>query len=153
MSDGDEQATPTQPTQQPDRTGPRYWTGGHTTHRLRYHLVFVPKYRKRVLEGPVASRLRELIGQACEVNGWQILELAVQPDHVHLLLQVQPRYGVPAVAKILKGGTSRALRSEFPDLAEFLWGTSFWSVGYFAVTVGVVEGQVVARYIREQREL
>ena len=131
----------------------RYWTGAHTTHRLRFHLVFVPKYRKRVLEGPVAARLRELIGQACEVNGWEALELAVQDDHVHLLIQVPPRYSVPAVAKILKGGTSRALRSEFPELSEFLWGRSFWSVGYFAVTVGVVEGQVVARYIREQREL
>ncbi len=131
----------------------RYWTGAHTTHRLRYHLVFIPKYRKRVLTGPVAARLRDLIGQACEVNGWEALELAVQPDHVHLLVQVQPRYSVPAVVKILKGGTSRVLRAEFPDLSEFLWGSSFWAVGYFAVTVGVVEGEAVARYIREQREM
>ncbi len=131
----------------------RYWTGAHTTHRLRYHLVFVPKYRKRVLTGPVAARLRELLAQACEVNGWEALELAVQPDHVHLLVQVQPRYSVPQVAKALKGGTSRVLRSEFPDLSEFLWGSSFWAVGYFAVTVGVVEGEAVARYIREQHEM
>ena len=147
---------PNEPGTSPDEPpGPRerYWTGGHTTHRLRFHLVFVPKYRKRVLEGPVAARLRELIEQACEVNGWEVLELAVQPDHVHLLLQVQPRCGVPAVVKRLKGGTSRVLRSEFPDHSEFLWGKSFWAVGYFAVTVGVVEGDVVARYIREQREL
>ena len=141
-----------------DASGPsekhaRYWTGAHTTHRLRFHLVFVPKYRGRVLEGPVAARLRELIGQACEVNGWEALELAVQPDHVHLLVQVPPRCSVPAVTKILKGGTSRVLRAEFPELSEFLWGTSFWAVGYFAVTVGTVEGEAVARYIREQRGL
>ena len=150
-----------------DKAG-RHWTGAHTTHRLRYHLVFVPKYRESVLEGPVAMRLRELLAEACEVNGWEALELAVQPDHVHLLVQVQPRYSVPAVVKVfmvkvfmvkvfmvkvLKGGTSRVLRAEFPELAEFLWGSSFWAVGYFAVTVGVVEGEAVARYIREQREM
>jgi putative transposase len=115
--------------------------------------VFIPKYRKRVLTGPVAARLRELLAEACEVNGWEALELAVQSDHVHLLVQVQPRYGVPQVVKVLKGGTSRVLRSEFPGLSEFLWGSSFWAVGYFAVTVGVVEGEAVARYIREQREM
>jgi putative transposase len=146
---------PTEPTEPGETTGKpeRFWTGAHTTHRLRYHLAFIPKYRKRVLAGPVAARLRELIGQACEVNGWEALELAVQPDHVHLLIQVQPRWGVPQVMKSLKGGTSRVLRAEFPDLSEFLWGSGFWAVGYFAATVGVVEGEAVARYIREQREL
>jgi len=158
VSDGDEQAPRRDQKPQKDHKEPRYWTGAHTTHRLRFHLVFVPKYRWRVLTGPVAARLRELIEQACEVNGWEVRELAVrelavQPDHVHLLIQVPPRYSVSAVAKILKGGTSRVLREEFPELTEFLWGQQFWANGYFAVTVGTVEGEAVARYIREQREL
>jgi len=153
MSDGDGQAP---------QKEPRYWTGAHTTHRLRYHLVFVPKYRRRVLEGPVASRLRELIGQACEVNGWEVRELAVRPDHVHLLAQVQPRYSVPAVAKLLKIKPSRAARAGCCARSSRTWRSSCggrasgrWGTPnlYFAVSVGTVEGEAVARYIREQRQL
>ena len=130
---------------------PAYWSGAHTTHRLRVHLVWVPKYRRRVLEGPVAARLEALIRQAAEVNRWQVHELAVRPDHLHLLLQVRPAQSVAAVAHRLKGGTSRVLRAEFPELEEFLWGRSFWADGYFAETVGQVEEAVVSQYIRDQR--
>ena len=132
-----------------DRDG--YWTGAHTKHRLRVHLVWVPKYRRRVLEGAVAARLDTLIRQAAQVNRWQVHELAIQPDHVHLLLQIRPPQSVSAVAKRLKGGTSRVLRQEFPSLTEFLWGDSFWADGYFAENVGQVEEAVVSRYIREQQ--
>lgn len=129
----------------------KYWSSAHTKHRLRYHLVFLPKYRKRVLEGKVATRLEELLRQACAVNRWSLEELAIQPDHVHLLVQVQPKYSVSNVMRILKGGSSRLLRSEFPELAEFLWGKSLWADGYFAATVGVVEGSVIRDYIRAQQ--
>ena len=132
-----------------------YWSGGHTKHRLLYHLVFVPKYRVRVLDGKVAARLRVLFEQACEVNDWRIDELAVQPDHLHLYHadgQVHPRESVSSVVKTLKGGSSRVLRSEFPDLVEFLWGSSFWAEGFFAETVGQREETVVKRYIKKQRE-
>ena len=130
---------------------PRYRTGAHTKHRLRFHLVFVPKYRKRVLRGPIAARLAELIAQACEVSGWGLRELNVQDDHVHLLVQVPPSQSVSAVVKRLKGGTSRVLRAEFPELEEFLWGANFWARGFFAETVGKVEEAMVQAYIREQR--
>ena len=78
-------------------------------------------------------------------------EIAIQPDHVHLLVQVQPKYSVSSVVNLLKGGTSRVLRLDFPDLEEHLWGDSFWADGYFAASVGVVEGNVVTEYIRAQR--
>ena len=133
------------------RHDPRYWTGAHTTHRLRYHVVLVPKYRKRVLEGPVATRLEELLRQACAVHGWEAEELAIQNDHVHLLVQVSPRFSVAQIMQTLKGGTRRALRAAFPSLTEHLWGASFWSEGYVAATVGVVEGSVIEQYIRAQR--
>ncbi len=141
---------PDKPLPKPQKTE-RYWTGAHTKHRLRYHLVWVPKYRKRVLRGPVAVRLEALLRQACEIHGWNLEELAIQPEHLHLLVQVQPRFSVAQVVKTLKGGTSRVLRAEFVELEEFLWGESFWADGYFAATVGVVEGSVVTQYIREQR--
>lgn len=63
-----------------------YWTSAHTTHRLKYHLVWIPKYRKRVLRGPLAKHLKALLYQAAEVNDWLIEELAVEPDHVHVLI-------------------------------------------------------------------
>lgn len=129
----------------------RYWTGAHTKHRLLVHLVFIPKYRHRVLQGAVATRLEALVRQAADVNRWAILELAVQPDHVHLLLQLHPRESIASVVKVLKGGTSRVLREEFPELEEHLWTDSFWADGYFAETVGRINEAVVSRYIRRQQ--
>ncbi len=134
----------------PPVQAPRYWTGAHTTHKLRYPLVLVPKYRKRVLRGDVAARLEMLLRQACDINGWEAEELAIQPDHAHLLLQAQPRFSVAQIMRTLKGGTSRVLRAEFPGLEEHLWGDSFWADGYFGATVGVVEGSVVTAYIQNQ---
>jgi REP-associated tyrosine transposase len=127
-----------------------YWTGAHTTHRLRFHLVFIPKYRKRVLEGAIATAVKALFEQASEVNDWQIHEISVQPDHVHLLLQIHPRESVAVVVQRLKGGSSRVLRAEYPQLEEFLWGESFWSDGYFVESVGQSEEAVIRRYIKEQ---
>lgn len=107
-----------------------YWSGAHSKHRLRYHLVFVPKYRKRVLQGAVALRLKELIEQACEVNRWKVHELSIQSDHVHLLIQCHPKDSVAKVMQMIKGGSSHVLRKEFPKLQEFLWGDNFWADGY-----------------------
>jgi putative transposase len=129
---------------------PRYWTGAHTTQRLRFHLVLVPKYRKRVLTGALAARLEELLYQACEVNGWELHELSILPDPVHLLVQFTPKESVASVVQRLKGGTSRQIRLEFPDLVEFLWGASLWAAGYFAETVGKVDEATLRSYIREQ---
>ena len=129
-----------------------YWSGGHTKHRLLFHLVFTPKYRARVLEEEIARRLRELLLQACEVNSWQIHELGIQPDHLHLLLQISPRESISDVVQRLKGGTSRVLRLEYPELEEFLWGKSFWGEGYFVESVGEREESVIRRYIAKQRE-
>ena len=127
-----------------------YWSGGHTKHKLRYHLVWIPKYRKRVLGSLLAKRLEELLKQACEVNRWKIEELNIQKDHVHVLIQVWTDKPVSMVVQILKGGTSKRLREEFPEVEEFLWGDSFWADGYFAETVGIADEEMIRRYIREQ---
>ena len=117
------------------------------------HVVFCPKYRRRVLEEPIASRLLALLAQGCEVNGWYIHEINVQPDHVHLLLQYSCSERLSEVIKVLKGRSSHALRLEFPELEEFLWGKSFWSIGYFAESVGHRDEASVSHYIREQRKV
>jgi len=130
----------------------RYWTGGHTKHRLLYHLVWVPKYRKRILQGKVAVRVRHWLYEACKVNGWWIEEVKVLPDHVHVLIQVKPTDMVAQVVQQLKGGTSYRLRPEFPELEEFIWGEHFWADGYFAETVGAKSFAAVKRYIRENAD-
>jgi putative transposase len=78
--------------------------------------------------------------------------MSILPDHLHVLIQVNPRDSVASVAQRLKGGTSRVLRREFPELAEFLWGSSLWAAGYFAETVGRVDEATITEYIRRQRE-
>ena len=128
----------------------RYRSGGHTKHRLQYHVVWCPKYRKRVLLGKVAVRLKALLYEAAEVNRWWIHELSIQRDHVHLLVQIGPDLSVARVVQLLKGGTSFRLRREFPELEEFLWGDSLWADGYFAESVGSVQEELIRKYIREQ---
>jgi REP-associated tyrosine transposase len=127
-----------------------YKTGSSTKHRLLFHLVFCPKYRRRVLIGDVARRLNELFTQACEMNDWEIHELNIQKDHVHMLLQINPRESLSHVMQILKGGTSYIVRKEFPDLEEFLWGDSFWGDVFFAESVGAKNEKVIREYIKNQ---
>lgn len=74
----------------------------------------------------------------------------IQPDHVHMLIQIKPRESVASVVQLLKGGSSKVIRSEFPDLEEYLWGDSFWSDGYFAESVGVTNEKVIKEYIKNQ---
>ena len=128
----------------------RYAKGSHTKHRLQYHLVWIPKYRRRVIQGKIAIRLKRLMYEACKMNGWWISELSIQSDHVHIVVEIPPHISVAEVVQIFKGGTSRILRKEFPEMEEFLWGDSFWADGYFAETVGKVDEEVVKRYIHQQ---
>ena len=77
--------------------------------------------------------------------------MSIQSDHVHVMIQIQARNSIAEVVQMLKGGTSRVIRKEFPELEEFLWGDSFWADGYFAETVGHVDEEVIKKYIREQQ--
>lgn len=127
-----------------------YWSGSHTKHRIMYHLVWIPKYRKRVLSGALAARLEELLRECSEINGWEIHELSIQLDHVHMLLQTKTSMSICKVVQLLKGGSSKVIRSEFPELKEFLWGDSFWADGYFVETIGQISEERVRKYIQNQ---
>ena len=127
-----------------------YWTGAHTKHKLKYHLVWVPKYRKRILRGTLALRLKELLYECAEVNSWEIEELNIQIDNVHILVQLKPDISLSKVLQYFKGGSSKKVREEFPELKEFLWGSSFWADGYFAETVGRVSEAAIRKYIKDQ---
>jgi putative transposase len=80
-----------------------YWTGAHTKHRLKVHLVFIPKYRKRVLRGELVQTIKTLFYEAAEVNNWNIEEFAIEPDHIHMLLQYKPNKSLSDIVQIFKG--------------------------------------------------
>jgi len=104
------------------------------------------------MEGKIASRIRALLLDAAEINELQIDELEIMKDHIHMLVQLRPKVSVAKAVQIFKGGSSRVLRKEFPEIKEFLWGDSFWADGYFSETVGVVDEKMIRKYIQNQKE-
>jgi putative transposase len=128
----------------------KYWTGAHTKHRLMYHIVWIPKYRKRILQGRIAERIGELIEECVEVNDWGLIELNIQSDHVHIVLRLKPNISVSSAVQLIKGKSSRIIRKEFSELEEFYWGDSFWGDGFFAETVGQVTLEKIKEYVRNQ---
>jgi len=113
-----------------------------------YHLVWTPKRRKAVLLGAVAKDCEKLIREKCAVRGWEVLELSVQSDHLHLFVSVFPSVAPSEVVKECKGVTARELRRKYPDLLKL---PSMWTRSYFAATAGNVSQETIARYIADQR--
>ena len=123
-----------------------YWTGTHIKPRLKAHIVFIPKYRKRVLRGKVVQTIKILFYQACEVYHW----LTIESNHVHILLQYKPSTSISEIIQIMKGCSSHQIRKTHPELEEFLWWDSFWADGYFAESVWVHQEEMIQRYIDDQ---
>jgi putative transposase len=121
-----------------------YQRDEHRVHLIVYHLIWCPKRRKPVLVGPVAARCRELIDGQCAEQGWERVALAIQPDHIHLFVQVWPSASAAAVVKECRGITSFALRNEFPHLRKL---PSMWTRSYFAATADKVSQETIQRYI------
>jgi putative transposase len=125
----------------------------HTTHSwvysCQYHVVFCPKYRRKVLADGIDDRLKELVVQKQEEYGYRVLGMEVMPDHVHLLLDVNPQIGIKSVVSRIKGFTSHELRNEFPSLKSRL--PTLWTRSKFVSTVGSVSMSVVMQYIEDQK--
>ena len=102
--------------------------------------------------GKVCQRLSQLVYEAAKANKWFIHEFEVKEDHVHIMIQIPPSISVAKTVMYLKGGTSRIIRQEFPELQEWLWGDSLWQDGYFAETSGKVDEKKLREYIRKQWE-
>jgi len=126
--------------------------GAHTVHNLYYHVVWIPKYRRHVLEGRVGERARQVIVEVAEKYGYGVDELKVNPDHIHLLVRLEPRHALPDVVRTLKSLTARALFEEFPEIKRHLWNGSLWASGYCVNTVGGLDLEAVRHYIREEQE-
>lgn len=127
----------------------KYRHKNHLVYSCQYHVVFCPKYRRSVLVGKIADRLKELIIEKQAEFEYEVLDMEVMPDHVHLLLDVNPHTGVYSVVSKIKGYTSKQLREEFPELKKRL--PTLWTLSKFISTVGSVSLEDVKKYIEEQK--
>ena len=127
----------------------KYKSNHNIVYSCKYHIVWCPKYRRRVLVDSVAVRLKELISSMSQEFQVELIDLEVMPDHVHLLVDVDPQFGVHNFIKRIKGRTSRILRQEFPHLTTKL--PTLWTNSYFVSTVGGAPLAIVKQYIESQK--
>jgi putative transposase len=125
-----------------------YQRDEHCVHLIVYHLVWCPKRRKAVLGGSIAKECQALIEQKCAEKGWTILELAIQPDHIHLFVHVWPTDSAADVVKACKGLTARHLRKKYAVLRRL---PSLWTSSYCASTAGNVSQEIIQRSIAAQK--
>jgi putative transposase len=127
-----------------------YRTGSHSRFDIKYHFVWVTKYRKSILTGEVGIRLREIVREVCRTNEIEILQGAVSSDHVHVLLSCPPSLSPSKIMQYIKGKSSRKLLMEFKHLQKQYWGRHLWARGYFVASSGNVTDEVIMEYIRQQ---
>lgn len=127
-----------------------YRKTSHSTYDLKYHIVWITKYRKKVLTGTVAERIRTLIREICKANEVEILKGHISKDHVHLFLSVPPYLSISNLVQSLKGKTSRKLLAEDKNMARQFWGRHFRARGYFAASSGNITDEAVMQYIENQ---
>jgi putative transposase len=121
----------------------------HAVYDLKYHLVWIPEYRRMVLRGDLAKRLNVVFQEIAERYEFEVDTREVKDDHVHLFLSVPPRYFPARVVQIMKGISAKMVCEEFPGVEKQLWGGEFWSDGYFVRSVGgKVTSEVIRRYIK-----
>ena len=128
----------------------QYRRDSHTVYDIKYHFVWITKYRYKVLRGDIALCTIELLKQGCEVNNLRILKGSVGPDHVHMLLSCPTTISPSKIMQYLKGRTSRLLQEKFPILKRKYWGQHMWARGYFCGTVGEVDKSTIEKYIENQ---
>lgn len=128
-----------------------YKSNNNVVYSCKYHVVWCPKYRRKVLLNGIDDRLKELIEEICTESDIQIIEMEIMPDHVHLLIEVDPQYGIHRAVKKIKGRTSRILRQEFPILVRRL--PTLWTNSYFVSTVGGAPLAVIKQYIENQKKV
>ena len=130
-----------------------YRKTAHSVYDLKYHMVWITKYRKPILRGEIGKRVRELIRQTCASLDVYIVKGHVSKDHVHLLVSVPPNLAVSELVKRLKGRSSRLMLEEFGELRKTYWGRHLWARGYFVASSGNVTDEVIAEYIEKQAQL
>ena len=125
--------------------------GNHTISQLQVHIVWVTKYRYKVLKGKIQERCREILIQVSDAEDIRILSGVVSKDHIHMHIEYAPSKSVSDIVKRLKGRSSRKLQMEFPELSKQYWGKHFWAIGYGVWSTGNVSKEMVEEYLEHHR--
>ena len=128
----------------------RYKLGAHTKTDLKVHIIWIPKYRKKVLTGQVATRARDVLRQIAMEHELDIISGKISKDHIHMFIGYRPTQNVSKIVQWLKGISSRILLSEFAYLRKQFWGRHLWARGYLAVSSGTITDEMIQQYIDEQ---
>jgi putative transposase len=129
----------------------KFKSNNNVVYSCKYHVVWCPKYRRKVLVNGVDVRLKEILQEVVSETTGEILELEVMPDHVHVLVEIDPQYGIAKLVRNMKGRSSRLLRQEFPWLRSRI--PTLWTNSYFVATVGGAPISVVKQYIENQKNV
>ena len=127
-----------------------YRKSSHGVYDCKYHIVWITKYRKKVLSGDVGTRVRELIRQICEKNEVEIIKGHISKDHIHLFVSVPPQLAISKLVQYLKGTTSYKLLRENKVIQKEFWGRHLWGRGFFVTTSGNITDEVIMKYIEQQ---
>jgi putative transposase len=128
-----------------------YRASAHAVFDIKYHVVWITKYRYKILRGRVAERARDLLKQICQAREVVIIRGAVSPDHIHMLVSAPATLAPAKLVQYMKGRSSRRLQDEFPELRKRYWGQHLWARGYFCASVGAVDEATIKKYIEDQR--
>ena len=126
--------------------------GSHAVYDIEYHIVWVTKYRYKILKPPISLRLREIVRQICEKNQITIIRGNIRKDHVHLLISCPPTIAPSKILQYIKGRSSKMLQDEFSELKKKYWGQHMWATGYFCRTVGTVTEDIIKKYVENQED-
>lgn len=130
----------------------QYEKGKHCTFYHRYHLVWITKYRYKVLQGDIRLRIREIIRQVCSENRVEIIKGVLASDHVHMFVSIPPSLSVSDFMRKVKGRSSHKVQREFPQLKKRYWGRHFWGRGYFSTTNGAITEDIVLQYLESHSD-
>jgi|TARA_B100001964_G_C13855365_1_gene432032 putative transposase len=128
----------------------KYRKSSHTVYDLKYHIVWITKYRKPILCGEIAERVRDLIREICKTKEIEIIKGHISKDHVHILVSAPPHVSISKMVQSLKGKTSRKMMMEYKSLSRTFWGRHIWARGYFVASSGNVTDEVIMKYIEGQ---
>ena len=129
-----------------------YRKTSHSLYDCKYHIVWITKYRKKVLTGLVAERIRELIKQICKEHDVEIIKGHVSRDHIHMFVSVPPHLAISKLVQYLKGKSSYKLMQENKQISKEFWGRHLWGRGYNVATSGNVTDEIIMEYIKNQDE-
>src|SRR6266581_8198667 len=132
-----------------DESGMQVGKTRYTRSSIAYHLVWIPKYRRRVLTGELQKETKRLIADCCERHGLMLLALETDIDHIHVFVSAPPRFSPAQIAHLLKGYSSRFLREKFPRLKKLCGKEHLWTQSYYIGTAGVVSAETIKRSISE----